>query len=59
MPHAGGEIRLIDGGVLLCPLHFWTFDSASGDCTSMPGERLLFRQVSVSNGRLIAFESDK
>lgn len=58
-PHAGGEIRLVDGGVLLCPLHFWTFDTVSGDCTSVPGERLLLRQVTVSNGRLIASEADE
>jgi len=50
-PHAGGEIRHA-GDVLICPLHFWTFDPADGACLNFPGERLMRREVVVRDRRL-------
>lgn len=52
-PHAGGEIRPLDG-MFFCPLHFWTFDAASGACLHDPEERLLYREVREREGRLYA-----
>jgi len=52
-PHAGGEIRPMND-VLFCPLHFWTFDSRTGACMNVPGERLMSRKVVVRDRRLIA-----
>ncbi|TVX96501.1 Rieske (2Fe-2S) protein [Cohnella terricola] len=52
-PHAGGEIRPMND-VLFCPLHFWTFDSETGACVNVPGERLMSRNVIVRDRRLIA-----
>lgn len=52
-PHAGGDIRLLNG-VLYCPLHFWTFDPDGGKCLNDPDERLMQRSVVERNGRLFA-----
>jgi nitrite reductase/ring-hydroxylating ferredoxin subunit len=52
-PHAGGDVRPTNG-VLFCPLHWWTFDAATGACLNVPGEQLRFRDVETRNGRLIA-----
>jgi len=52
-PHAGGEIRLVEG-MFFCPLHFWTFDTADGSCLNMQDERLMRRQVEERDGILYA-----
>ncbi|RKP54011.1 Rieske (2Fe-2S) protein [Cohnella endophytica] len=52
-PHAGGDIRPLNG-MLICPLHFWTFDSETGKCLNDPDERLMQRTVLVRDGRLFA-----
>jgi nitrite reductase/ring-hydroxylating ferredoxin subunit len=52
-PHAGG--RVMDyGSEFACPLHFWTFDKASGKCTNIPGEQLDSFPVNVQDGDLVA-----
>lgn len=56
-PHAGGEIRPMNG-MFFCPLHFWTFDAASGACLNVPDERLMRRQVELRDGRLYAIGED-
>lgn len=53
-PHAGGDVTF-HGDMLLCPLHFWTFDAAYGGCLNVPGERLMRRKVELrEDGRLYA-----
>ncbi len=48
-PHAGGPIGEgpLDGPVVECPLHHWTFDVRSGDCRGRPGVRLKKFEVKV------------
>ena len=33
-PHAGGSLTegMLDGDLVICPLHAWAFESASGRC---------------------------
>ncbi|CAM3838509.1 Rieske (2Fe-2S) protein [Cohnella lubricantis] len=52
-PHAGGEVRLVEG-MFFCPLHFWTFDTADGSCLNMQDERLMRRDVEERDGMLYA-----
>ncbi|WP_276354615.1 Rieske (2Fe-2S) protein [Cohnella caldifontis] len=53
-PHAGGDVRAHEG-IFFCPLHFWTFDQAEGNCLNVPGERLMRRKVELrEDGRLYA-----
>ncbi|MFC5469804.1 Rieske (2Fe-2S) protein [Cohnella suwonensis] len=56
-PHAGGDIRPMNG-MLICPLHFWTFDAAEGACLNVQGERLMRRSVEERDGRLYATGGD-
>lgn len=56
-PHAGGEV-LLAAGEFYCPLHFWTFDCRSGECTSRDDERLMRRAVVVEDGMLYAAGDD-
>ncbi|RAP76565.1 Rieske (2Fe-2S) protein [Paenibacillus montanisoli] len=52
-PHAGGTVRL-HGQSLFCPIHFWSFDVKTGECTSMPDYCLDKIAVVVKDGRLLA-----
>jgi len=57
-PHAGGEV-LFANGDFYCPLHFWTFDGCTGECTSRDDERLMRREVSIEDGILYAVGDDR
>lgn len=52
-PHAGGEVRVY-GAEFVCPMHFWTFDMQTGECTNVDGEKLACAPVFVRDGRLYA-----
>ncbi|WP_217594742.1 Rieske (2Fe-2S) protein [Cohnella sp. GbtcB17] len=56
-PHAGGEVLLADGD-FYCPLHYWTFDGRSGECTNRGDERLMRRNVELVDGQLYASGAD-
>jgi anthranilate 1,2-dioxygenase ferredoxin subunit len=52
-PHAGGQVAIYQSK-LVCPLHMWTFDTASGQCLMVHGAQLEHYQVLEQNGQLIA-----
>lgn len=56
-PHAGGELRPYKG-ILLCPLHFWTFDAEEGRGLHVPHASLLRRDVVLRDDRLYAIGED-
>ena len=43
---------LIDGGVLTCPWHGFTFDASSGECLSAPGAQLEQVPARVDRGQI-------
>jgi nitrite reductase (NADH) small subunit len=51
-PHQGGSIcdGWAEGDILVCPLHGWEFDSRSGACMTIPGERIPAYAASIENG---------
>ncbi|RME32389.1 MAG: carboxymuconolactone decarboxylase [Gammaproteobacteria bacterium] len=54
-PHQGTPLRAEDvkGGWVCCPLHFWTFDLATGRCVEPPGgSSLQALPVRVREGRV-------
>ncbi|KIL36013.1 hypothetical protein SD71_11870 [Cohnella kolymensis] len=57
-PHAGGEIRPVEN-MFLCPLHWWTFDGETGNCTNVTDERLMQRTIEVRGGNLFAVGEDR
>ncbi|CAI6047386.1 Rieske (2Fe-2S) protein [Cohnella sp. JJ-181] len=56
-PHAGGEVLHAEGE-FYCPLHFWTFDGRSGECTNRDYERLMRRDVVLEDGAFYAAGAD-
>jgi nitrite reductase/ring-hydroxylating ferredoxin subunit len=40
--HRGGDLRTgeDDGRVIICPLHFWSFELAAGSCVQVPSMTL-------------------
>ena len=39
-PHQGGSLcdGMVEGDIVICPLHGWEFDLRSGACMTVPGE---------------------
>lgn len=52
-PHAGGYVMNY-GGALVCPLHYWEFDTCTGACTTVRGASLDAYPVKVRDGALVA-----
>jgi len=50
-PHAGGYVRPYEGE-LICPLHFWSFDTITGASTNVPGEALECQPLELIEGQL-------
>lgn len=53
-PHRGGPLGEGDlqGHVLYCPLHAWSFDLRTGICTLFPNARVRIFKVRAENGEL-------
>ncbi|GGD74573.1 Rieske (2Fe-2S) protein [Paenibacillus nasutitermitis] len=51
-PHAGGVVRPWENE-LICPLHYWSFDPATGQSTNVPGEQLDCQPIQISDGQFI------
>lgn len=53
-PHAGGALGegYLDGPVLTCPLHGWTFDVRDGACHVDPAARLRTYDVCIVDDRV-------
>jgi len=41
-PHQGGSLCAgwVEGDIVVCPLHGWEFDLRTGNCMTVPGERV-------------------
>ncbi|MFC4809236.1 Rieske (2Fe-2S) protein [Paenibacillus sp. GCM10023250] len=51
-PHAGGMVRP-HLNELVCPLHYWCFDLATGEATNIPGEQLACTPLEIEDGRFV------
>lgn len=51
-PHAGGPLGDgdLDGHLLACPFHGWTFDVRTGVCTVVPSKRVAVHAARVVDG---------
>ncbi|QHW30684.1 Rieske (2Fe-2S) protein [Paenibacillus rhizovicinus] len=49
-PHAGGMVRP-HLNELICPLHYWCFDLATGESTNVPGEQLDCFPLEIRDGQ--------
>ncbi len=51
-PHAGGSLTegLLDGDLVICPLHAYAFDSATGHCIDEPACSVSPYPVRVESG---------
>ncbi|RAP75444.1 Rieske (2Fe-2S) protein [Paenibacillus montanisoli] len=52
-PHAGGIVRP-HLNELICPLHYWCFDKATGESTNVPGEELDCYPLEIQDGKFMA-----
>jgi nitrite reductase/ring-hydroxylating ferredoxin subunit len=52
--HRGGSLSagVIEGQVVVCPLHYWGFDLKSGVCTQVPSMALKTFATKVENGEV-------
>ncbi|NBD26133.1 Rieske (2Fe-2S) protein [Paenibacillus glycinis] len=51
-PHAGGMVRP-HLNELICPLHYWCFDLATGESTNIPGEQLDCAPLAIQDGQFV------
>ncbi len=51
-PHAGGSLSegLVDGDLLICPLHAYAFEVKTGHCSDDPACSIKGYEVRVENG---------
>ena len=51
-PHQGGSLcdGMVEGDIVICPLHGWEFDLRSGACMTVPGESVPRFTVTVEDG---------
>lgn len=58
-PHKGAPLSAGEfcDGVVMCPLHGWEFDVATGECLSMPDWRGLDCATVVIDGDMVYVES--
>jgi len=54
-PHQGGPLAegIVGGCSVICPLHSWKFDLATGACTQDPSQRLRTFPIRQAGGRLL------
>lgn len=54
-PHLGGSLGrgTLKDGCVVCPLHHWAFDLASGKCMDgLPHEKVAVFETKVENGKI-------
>jgi nitrite reductase/ring-hydroxylating ferredoxin subunit len=51
-PHQGGSLAdgVVEGDIVICPLHGWEFDVRSGACMTVPGESVPRYEATVQDG---------
>jgi nitrite reductase/ring-hydroxylating ferredoxin subunit len=55
-PHLGGSLGrgTLKENSVICPLHHWTFDLATGNCVSgVPDEKVATYETQVENGKIL------
>jgi len=55
-PHLGGSLGrgTLKEGCVVCPLHHWSFDLASGKCMDgLPHEKVAVFETKVENGKIL------
>ncbi len=52
--HKGGPLcdGLLEGSIVMCPLHAWTYDIRTGESVSPPGQKQASYKVKVEGGRV-------
>jgi nitrite reductase (NADH) small subunit len=57
-PHQGGNLcdGVVEGDIVICPLHGWEFDLRSGACMTVPGESVTRYEVSIDDGAVLVEE---
>ena len=57
-PHQGGSLAdgIVEGDIVVCPLHGWEFDVRSGACMTVPGEGVPRYAVTVEGGAVFVEE---
>ncbi|MCZ6683301.1 MAG: Rieske 2Fe-2S domain-containing protein [Planctomycetota bacterium] len=55
-PHAGGNLAAgtVEGGVVTCPWHQWSFNLDSGECTTSASVKLHRYDCRIEDGYLYA-----
>jgi nitrite reductase (NADH) small subunit len=54
-PHLGGSLGrgTLKDGCVVCPLHHWSFDIATGKCVDgLPHEKVAVFETKVENGKI-------
>ncbi len=49
-PLAGGMVK---DGIITCPLHFWRYEAATGDCRNAKGARLASHATEIVDGEVL------
>jgi len=54
-PHQGAPLSdgVVDGALLICPLHHWEFEVETGACLEDPGCPLTRHETRVEDGRVL------
>ena len=58
-PHQGGSLcdGMVEGDIVICPLHGWEFDLRSGVCMTVPGESVARFTATVEDGHVFLEET--
>ena len=58
-PHQNGNLcdGMVEGDIVVCPLHGWEFDLRSGACMTVPGEAVPRFAVTVEDGAIYLEEA--
>ena len=59
--HRGGPLGqgTLDGGVVMCPWHSWTFDVKTGESTVNPDLKVACYEVKVEDGQVLVAVPDR
>lgn len=54
-PHQGAALSdgVVDGGLIICPLHYWEFEYETGACLEEPDCPVARHECKVENGRVL------
>ena len=54
-PHLGGSLGrgTLQGNIVICPLHHWAFDLASGQCVNgIPNEKIAVHETKIEDDKI-------